>query len=212
MTTSSIPTIALVGAGSNVGKTTLATRILERSRQTTLAVKFTTVTSRHRDLAGRLAPRALDGGFQIIGEPGIIGEEGKDTAKWAAVKAGPVGWCISAPTAIEEAWEGVAAWACQRDVALIVVEGGSVLEVADVSGVAVFSPKLARSRWKDNIWDRLREADLVVVNCGHEDREAGEELARELGKRAGEVEIIVDNLEGECRWLDEYLEKIGKGS
>lgn len=118
--------IAVAGASSGVGKTTVA-EILLRHFKNYAAIKTTTT---HKSPCPRIDAcgicRKLAKPYNIIRDPQIIRQEDKDTARYMKAGAKKVLWVQSAPEALREAMKE--ALELLKDEIGVIIEGNSPLK------------------------------------------------------------------------------------
>lgn len=207
--------LAVVSPGNNSGKTRLASTILAAFPRRFAAMKVSTV---YRD--GEMCPksenscacRELHGAFTVITDPGRLHEEGTDTGRLARAGASRVLWCLAKPSAHESLWRHLSGGVLGEEEALL-TEGNKIAGVCSPRGVVVVAQAgVARERWKSDVWDLVKIADLVVVNDPGPDAAApllphpagSERLAEELRAVTG-APVVVENV---ARPLSEWRSPI----
>jgi hypothetical protein len=161
-----MPIIAVSGATSRCGKTSLAVTLAGCfPASTASAVKFTTIRSEQKSCARNSSCGAcnIDGDFRIISDPFILQEEGTDTARLLASGAAPVFWCIARAKALGPAWQAVAEKLALR--AVWIIEGSAIREVIqpDLS-FFVINPAIPVSGWKSSSFRLIADSDFVCLN------------------------------------------------
>jgi len=212
----------VVSPGNESGKTRLASTILAAFPGRFTAMKVSTV---YRD--GEMCPksdnvcacRELHGAFTVITDTARLHEEGTDTGRLARAGASRVLWCLAKPSAHESLWSHLASELLGAEEA-VVSEGNKIAGVCSPRRVVVVArADVARERWKKDIWDLARIADLVVVNAPGEVRGGGtssrpaeaESLAGEF-RAATKAPVIVEDVARPLgEWSSSVLFRLAEG-
>jgi molybdopterin-guanine dinucleotide biosynthesis protein len=160
--------VAVSGATSRAGKTTVAESLLRAlAPGTAAAVKFTTT-----DDVFERCPRGsvcvvcdIDVPFRIVRDPAVLREAGTDTDRLAAAGAREVVWAIARVGSASLAWAAVSR--ILEATPLAVLEGSSVVE----QGLArpelrlfVAHRSTPPERWKPTSAALVAAADRVVIH------------------------------------------------
>lgn len=157
--------ISVSGTGSDAGKTTIATFLI-KALGVTSALK---ITVHH----GGFCPKeticdgcstAEDVPFKVTTDPALLGEGGKDTARFLKAGASKVVWLQSYPESLKEGIDN--ALSHFEKEAKVVVEGNSFLNVRDAD-IAIMVVPPGFKRLKPSAKEILSKIDLFIINKHH---------------------------------------------
>lgn len=162
------PILAVSGPSNNSGKSTLIRRIIERAPERWQAAKVSTIYLDGNcpidEQSGECACHTLrTDPWRLIDDETTLAKPGSDTDTMLAAGARPVLWGVARPGAHADLWARMCDGPLEADKALL-TEGGEITRHLEPDALLVVVNPLTRKRWKDDAWELIERATLVVVN------------------------------------------------
>jgi hypothetical protein len=180
--------LSLAAPCNNSGKTRLLATVLASWPGRFTAMKVSTVYGDGANCpraANACACRELKGDYTILTSPALVQQPGTDTGLFTTAGARRTIWCLARPGAHDDLWSQLQTEVLDSD-ELLVTEGNKIVKAASPEAlVVVADPDTSRSKWKDDTWDLMARANLIVLNQRADSRDAGavEALADEIMPR-----------------------------